>query len=74
MAWKMTLNEFKEVHAAVQKLLPVEIRENETIDWYEPKMEVFKKFLQEVDSWKTSTSDPQMLVEPHDNVFNVSKH
>ncbi len=74
MVWKMTLNEFKEVHAAVQKLLPVEIRENETIDWYEPKMEVFRKFLQEVDSWKTSTSDPQMLVEPHDNVFNVSKH
>ena len=44
--FKMTLSEFKDAHAA-------EIKENETMDWYEPKMETFEKFLLEVDLWKT---------------------
>lgn len=55
--FKMALNEFNDAHAAVQMLLPVEIKENETIDWYEPKMEIFKKSLSEIDLWKTSSSD-----------------
>lgn len=54
-------------------LLPDEIKENERVDWYDPKMETFEKFLQEVESRKTSSLDPQMLVEPHDSVSNVSK-
>lgn len=70
---KGMLNEFKDAHAAVQMLLPDEIKENERVDWHDPKMETFEKFLQEVESWKRSSLDPQMLVEPHDSVSNVSK-
>lgn len=33
----------------------------------------YKKFLLEVDFWKTSTLEPQMLVEPHDSISSVSK-
>jgi len=69
---KVTLDEFKDAHAAVQMLLPSEIKENETLDWYEPKMETFENFLKEVDSWNTFPPDPQMFVNPHDSISNVS--
>lgn len=68
---KVTLDEFKDAHAAVQMLLPSEIKENETLDWYEPKMETFENFLKEVDSWNTFPPDPQMLINPHDSISNV---
>ena len=58
---KVTLDEFKDAHAAVQMLLPSERKGNETLDWYEPKMETFENFLKEVDLWKTSPPDPQMF-------------
>lgn len=34
--FKIALNEFKEAHTAVQMLMPIEIKENETMEWYEP--------------------------------------
>lgn len=69
--FKVALNEFKACHEAVQKLLIPEIQENETIDWYEPKMEIFNGFMEEVELWimNPNTDD---LVEPHDSASNLS--
>ena len=66
--FKVTFNDFKDAHVAVQRFLSPEIKENESKDWYEPKMEIFEEFLVEV-----ARKDPQKLVGPQESVSNVSK-
>jgi len=54
--------------------LPAEMKENETMDWYEPKIETFRNFILEVVSKETfDISDPHRLDEPRDSIFNASK-
>lgn len=47
--YKRLLGEFKSCHESVQRLLPEDLGENETLDWYEPKMKHFTKFSSKVD-------------------------
>lgn len=70
--FQKTLDEFKETHVSVQTFLSEEIKENERINWYEPKMSTFENFLQDVEKWKISETDPQSLIEPKDSISNVS--
>ena len=66
------LDEFKMCHESVQKMLPDDVRENETLDWYEPKMANYTTFLTEVEKWSKSQLDPQTLVDATDSVSKVS--
>ena len=43
------LNEFKALHETVQMLLPDDVKENENVDWYEPKMAKYDDFISQVD-------------------------
>lgn len=69
----MSLGEFKTAHRLVQEQLSDDIRENERIDWFEPKMATFENFMSEYEMWKNVQKDPQTLIEPSDSVSNVSK-
>lgn len=69
----VVLNEFKTAHKLVQEQLPDDIRENERIDWFEPKMATFENFMSELERWKNVQKDPQTLIEPNDSASNVSK-
>ena len=62
------LDEFKRCHESVQKLLPEDVRMNETLDWYEPKMADYDAFLTEVGQWIKTQPDPQALVDVGDSV------
>ena len=66
------LDEFKMCHESVQKLLADDVRENEILDWYEPKMANYTTFLIEVEKWLKSQLDPQTLVDATDSVSKVS--
>lgn len=48
----MSLGEFKTAQRLVQEQLYDDIRENERIDWFEPKMATFEKFMSEYEMWK----------------------
>lgn len=72
-AFYAALGEFKTVHKLVQEQLPDDIRENERIDWFEPKMATFENFMSEYEMWKNVRKDPQTLIEPNDSASNVSK-
>ena len=65
---KRLLGEFTKSHEHVQELLPEDVRINETLDWFEPKMADYKAFLTEVDQLVKSQPDPQTLVGVGDSI------
>ncbi|RXN09552.1 hypothetical protein ROHU_010970 [Labeo rohita] len=73
LEFQKALNEFYQVHESVQLLLSDDVKENERIDWFEPKRVTFTEFLNELELWKKKRSDPQTLVDPSDSVSNVSR-
>ena len=50
VAFKRSLDEFNEYHAAVQNHLTDAIKDEDRTQWYEPKMSVFIEFLKEVET------------------------
>jgi len=50
----MSLEEFKTAHRLVQEQLSDDIRENERIDWFEPKMATFENFVDPFEHFSTS--------------------
>lgn len=68
-----SIQDFKEVHKLVKMFLSEEIQEKEKVDWDEPKMSTFEDFLEDVEKWKTSQTDPQSPIGPQDSISNVSK-
>lgn len=67
--YKRLLGEFKSCHESVQRLLPEDVGENETLDWYEPKMKHFTKFSSKVEKLTNSQSDCGCLVNASDRLF-----
>ena len=72
------LNEFKALHETVQMLLPDDVKENENVDWYEPKMAKYDDFISQVDIWlkrhhELPPIDPQSLIDVTDSISRVSK-
>ncbi|KAL0151450.1 hypothetical protein M9458_053236 [Cirrhinus mrigala] len=65
------IRDFKNVHNAVQEFLTGEEKENDHVDWYEPRMTNFDYFIKEVEIWKKEQS-LQITVEPKDSVSNIS--
>ena len=59
-----------EIHETLQKQLSEELRHQDTVNWFEPKMSTFKNFMEEVDQWKKSQKD-QILIAPHDSISNA---
>lgn len=63
------LEEFKMYHVTVQKLLTEDVKEDENLNWYEPKMADYGAFLDETEQWlKNPQPDPQTLVDTTDSV------
>lgn len=48
----VALDEFKDVHQSVQVLHEEEEKKSDNDDWYQPKMQTFETFLNEVERWK----------------------
>lgn len=55
-------------------LLSEEMKKHEKIEWYEPKVSIFRDFLKVVEMWKESQMDhlphefqmdPQLIIQPH---------
>ena len=63
--------DFKNVHHSVQKLLSMEEREEDHVDWYEPRITNFKYFEKEVKVWKGEQM-AQSRINPLDSISNVS--
>lgn len=50
------------------------VKENENVDWYEPKIEKFEDFISRTETWlKRQQPDRQPLVDVHDSVSHVSE-
>ena len=65
------LDEFKKHHVTVQILLSEEEKNEENVNWYEPKMDDYNAFMGEVDQWfkrGQHEPDPQSMVEIFDSV------
>lgn len=71
------LDDFKLCHESVQALLPDDVRENENLEWYEPKIQKYHEFLNEIETWLKQLDltelDPQTLVDVTDSISRVSK-
>ena len=50
-AFHNVLSEFMELQVNVQMSLPIEERDADHIDWYEPKLLGFKNFIKETEEW-----------------------
>ena len=72
-AFHAVLNDFKNAHNSVLELVTEEEHEQESINYYQPRMRTYEHFLKEVEIWKKAEIEPQMLIEPHDSISNVSK-
>ena len=69
------LGEFNMYHTNVQTLLTEEMKEEENLRWYEPKMADYNAFMGEAEKWLIGGQpelDPQTFVGPNDSV-SVSK-
>ena len=66
------VNDFKNVHHSVQKLLSKEERGEDHVDWYEPRITNFKYFEKEVKVWK-SEQMAQSRINPLDSISNLSR-
>lgn len=51
----------------------MKMRENDEVEWYEPRAQNFNYFIKEVEMWKKRQQKLQCTVEPEDSVSNVSK-
>lgn len=49
------------------------IKENEKIDWYEPKMSIFRDFLKDAEMLKESQMDPQQQQSQMDHLLYESQ-
>lgn len=68
------MKSFKTSHESVQKLLSNDlVKENENVDWYEPKIAKFEDFISKTEIWLKRQPDPQSLVDVHDSMSRVSK-
>jgi len=69
----VALDEFKDVHQSVQVLHEEEEKKSDNDDWYQPKMQTFETFLNEVEMWKSAQShEPQTVVSPLDSISIVA--
>ena len=50
------LKTFKTSHKSVQMLLSDDVKENENVDWYEPKIAKFDDFICQTEIWLTPRS------------------
>ena len=66
------VDDFKNVHHSVQKLLSKEERGEDHVDWYEPRITNFKYFEKEVKVWKGEQM-AQSRINPLDSISNVSR-
>ena len=53
------LKTFKTSHESVQMLLSDDVKENENVDWYEPKIAKFNDFICQTEIWLRRQQDPQ---------------
>eukprot|EP00063_Salmo_salar_P065884 XP_014040719.1 PREDICTED: uncharacterized protein LOC106593859 [Salmo salar] len=72
-AFDAVLNDFKNGHESVLELVTEEEQEQESMNYYQPRMRTYEHFLKEVEIWKKAEVEPQTLIEPHDSISNVSK-
>ena len=70
--FNQAVNQFKTVNHSVQKLLSKEEREEDHVDWYEPRITNFQYFEKEGEVWK-SEQMAQSKINPLDSISNVSK-
>lgn len=66
------IHDFESLHKAVQELLAEEEKENDHVDWYEPRMMNFDYFIKEVEMWKKEQQSLQTIVKPKDSISNIS--
>lgn len=69
--FKQNINDLCSVHESVQQLLSQEEREEDHVDWFEPKMTHFEYCMKDVDVWKRENF-AQSKIHPHDSISNVS--
>ncbi|XP_034086675.1 uncharacterized protein LOC117555808 [Gymnodraco acuticeps] len=69
--FKLNINDLCSVHGSVQQLLSEEEREEDHVDWFEPKMTHFEYCMKDVDVWKREKI-AQSKIHPHDSISNVS--
>lgn len=67
------IDDFKAVHAAVQDLLDDEEKENDHVDWFEPRIMNFNYFMKDVESWKIQQHNLQATVDHKDSNSNSSR-
>lgn len=56
----------------LQMLLSEKEREEDHVDWYEPRIINFKYFVKEVEVWKREQI-AQSWIDPKDSISNVSR-